>query len=418
MANVTRVPPRKAARLSQHIDPSPGLVESFDRLAVGNSDDYCGSESNIPDGVYGHQTKIKPFKKCTYSNKLMVTRSTKLTEPQEFQFSTDVRISQRHKHCVQPPDQYIGLQKFCEDFWRKSPQRIKQDKLCNIAATIGQSPKLATSARIKFKPPRKSTEELELEKIAHLKPFKAKELNPKIYSSFLKNKKVTSSSSNDDQENKQWKQDFNFQTKQSQKDDVIQTCSGSEVDKENCANMRFQARPIPVFNTARLPKAQQKQPIKPQPFCLATEIRHQKYEKEQSINDNKDKLFEFKALPLPMTTFVPQIIKPKRERRILPQNVALRSDVRAQHRMQYNAKVDQKNQAEALKKKYQEHEALKQSREQLKLYRKTLEFKAQPLPDLSQPDFLPDYSKSQQLRCTPILGKHKRQEDVVEYVDL
>eukprot|EP01024_Parvocaulis_polyphysoides_P013959 TRINITY_DN1556_c0_g1_i2.p3 TRINITY_DN1556_c0_g1~~TRINITY_DN1556_c0_g1_i2.p3 ORF type:complete len:365 (-),score=16.72 TRINITY_DN1556_c0_g1_i2:1369-2463(-) len=308
--DVLKVPPRKVQKISK--EQQPGLVDRFERLSVRD---------------YG-------WKKGLYQQPAQVKRSTLLTQPIEFQLQTEIRGS---RHRVAQTEKYVGLQEFCNQFWTKQSVYFCSQSGSQQLSNKSSPPVLRTSNR--QRQPIKSSQELELERIASKKPFEARQVDKRIF------------------DQKLW----------------------------GMMGVPFKA----VAQTTV-----------PQPFSLSThnrcthnqELSKDNYKQSQQNQANK---------------------KGTKERKIQPYSkFVLHSQRRAEERVKLRKLLNQKRNEDDMRQKMLEMEAELRDQNLLREYRQSIEFKANPMPDLSVPDFIPEYT--QQTSTIPSQfgrRKHKRRND-------
>eukprot|EP01026_Neomeris_dumetosa_P080133 TRINITY_DN882_c0_g1_i1.p1 TRINITY_DN882_c0_g1~~TRINITY_DN882_c0_g1_i1.p1 ORF type:complete len:521 (-),score=69.60 TRINITY_DN882_c0_g1_i1:129-1691(-) len=475
----------------------------------GHKKEYPSSHSNEEN-----------WKKIKYGQTFVVKRSMQLTQPVEFNFCTEERSKQRKRRCAQcdcgESSEFTELKRFCEDYWTKTPPRFKKKVVGSqqrgemhppLKPTQSKAPNLRTSAR--SRPPVKSSEEMDLERIANAKPFKARELDPRIFDNKYwgmiglkfhavapptkpepftleterrgskkhqqaipeseneslnpfqncrqssKEKVVSKTlvrSSKQRQENqsemsvsnevsvsneKQDAQTSSYQGQISQQvhvgqendnhGNLLQSPTKSEPVASLYGSFREVTKHLGAMSEpqpSRFPTdLQNSQPFQiptinsqPQPLQFATDTRRENCKEADQKSANEP--FQFRSRPLPMTTFEPHQFKPASRRKITSLNITLHSDRRAKQRAQFEQHLQQSKQTQELNRNFEECQALKRQQEEIQQYRKQLEFKAQLMPDMSEPDFYPDFSdvKLPTVAITPKLGQQAKncQDEALE----
>lgn len=115
--------------------------------------------------------------------------------------------------------------------------------------------------------------------------------------------------------------------------------------------INIKANPMPKFDHVFQPKPCDKAPTEPQPFNLRSIELHEAATEE--IEKEKEKLLSqstnpsFKAKPLPKTTYepakLPETVVETPRVPLVPMNITLESDVRAQKRKEYDMMIKQKS---------------------------------------------------------------------------
>ncbi|KAJ3178246.1 Protein tpx2 [Gaertneriomyces sp. JEL0708] len=152
-------------------------------------------------------------------------------------------------------------------------------------------------------------------------------------------------------------------------------------DEEEQAK-QFHAQPLPVDDPDPLPYVPMKPPTQPEPFSLETDLRGEfaklsLQEKLQEEERERRRRKEFRAQPLPVVEpFMPQ---PSHKPLTDVENVVLHTDVRAEERRAYEEMKRRKEEMEEMERQRMLKEAEAREREEIRQLRQKLVHRAQPV---------------------------------------
>lgn len=118
-----------------------------------------------------------------------------------------------------------------------------------------------------------------------------------------------------------------------------------ELERERA---KVKALPLPDLSKTFQPKPSDRTSTAPQPFELKSVALHEEAEIRHQMQKEKEESQEsasFKARPLPKSTYEPKVVEATRDENrapVVPQNVQLASDLRAEKRHQFDEQLAQK----------------------------------------------------------------------------
>ncbi|KAI9002732.1 hypothetical protein BC832DRAFT_593458 [Gaertneriomyces semiglobifer] len=145
---------------------------------------------------------------------------------------------------------------------------------------------------------------------------------------------------------------------------------------------QFYAQPLPVDDPDPLPYVPMKPPTQPEPFSLETDLRGEfaklsLQEKLQEEERERRRRKEFRAQPLPVVEpFMPQ---PSHKPLTDVENVVLHTDVRAEERRAYEEMKRRKEEMEEMERQRMLKETEAREREEIRQLRQKLVHRAQPV---------------------------------------
>lgn len=189
-----------------------------------------------------------------------------------------------------------------------------------------------------------------------------------------------------------------------------------EAEVEAAEARRIKAQLLPLTTDVPLlpPRPEPKPLTVPQPFTLRSEARHEGYIAELSAHlaeeeQHKKQEAEFKARPVwHGIPFQPQ---PCDLALTVPQEVHLATEVRAVVRQDFDQFMEEKMRAAAEEKAAAEHAARLAEEAATREYRRSLRFKAAPVPAFPAPSPVAPSDKPLTKATTPKLGRKRKQDE-------
>ncbi|KAL6761898.1 cell cycle regulated microtubule associated protein-domain-containing protein [Haematococcus lacustris] len=189
-----------------------------------------------------------------------------------------------------------------------------------------------------------------------------------------------------------------------------------EAEVEAAEARRIKAQLLPLTTDVPLlpPRPEPKPLTVPQPFTLRSEARHEGYIAELSAHlaeeeQHKKQEAEFKARPVwHGIPFQPQ---PCDLALTVPQEVHLATEVRAVVRQDFDQFMEEKMRAAAEEKAAAEHAARLAEEAATREYRRSLRFKAAPVPAFPAPSPVAPSDKPLTKAKTPKLGRKRKQDE-------
>eukprot|EP01116_Phalansterium_solitarium_P001459 TRINITY_DN11257_c0_g1_i2.p1 TRINITY_DN11257_c0_g1~~TRINITY_DN11257_c0_g1_i2.p1 ORF type:complete len:685 (-),score=171.68 TRINITY_DN11257_c0_g1_i2:66-2120(-) len=289
-----------------------------------------------------------------------------LTIPEEFHFRTDERLkgfNRSQSSEDETSDGQFRAQPFPEHIFKPQPAVQRETP----SFTVPQSPMLATKQRAMFAPQPKVYDEppaqFKARPILHFEPIEVKKSAAPLTQP----------------------EPFQLSTEDRGRMAQAQLQRQMQEQARREAQMReIKAKPMPIFDEEEQPKKPSPNSLtEPEPFQLATDVRHAHYEQQfkqrvQREMEQENRQHEVHAKPyVPVTApfFTKRSTRPLTD----INEPLLASDQRALAREEFNARLTEKHLKQKMEQKMAELEALEVERKEIKEYRKSLRHKPKPV---------------------------------------